>query len=160
MSTQDTQRKNRKTPKGAVVAVNISEATGTPKKNVGKAEVLIGFGIRNDAHGGDWHRQVSLLPEESILAMRQLGLDVGSGDFAENITTRGVSLAKLPLGSRLRVGSSVILEVTQIGKECHTRCSVYDQAGTCIMPTEGIFTRVLAGGHVTVGDTIEVIGNE
>jgi MOSC domain-containing protein YiiM len=146
--------------KGAVVAVNISETTGTPKRNVGNAEVLMGFGIRDDAHGGDWHRQVSLLAEESILAMRQLGLEVGWGDFAENITTRGLNLAGLPVGTRLRIGSSAILEVTQIGKECHTRCSVYDQAGTCIMPTEGVFAKVLAGGHVRVGDTVEVMGNE
>jgi molybdopterin adenylyltransferase len=160
MSIPDIQRKHSDSSKGSVVAVNISETTGTPKRNVGRAEILMGFGIRDDAHGGDWHRQVSLLAEESISTMRQRGLDVGWGDFAENITTRGLSLVKLPLGSRLRVGSSVILEVTQIGKECHSRCSVYDQAGTCIMPTEGIFTRVLSGGHVTVGDTIEIIRNE
>ena len=89
--------------------------------------------------------------------MRGQGVDVGYGDFAENITTRGLSLVTLPIGTRLRVGSSVVLEVTQIGKECHTRCAVYYQAGTCVMPKEGIFARVLAGGLIQTGDSIEVV---
>ena len=140
-----------------VVAVNISTTTGTQKENVGRAEVLEGFGIENDAHGGTWHRQVSLLAQESIEKMRVRGIDVGYGDFAENITTQGLDLVALPVGTRLKVGPSVVLEITQIGKECHTRCAVYYQAGTCVMPEEGIFARVLAGGLIQAGHTIEVV---
>lgn len=143
--------------RGKVLAVNVSDTKGTQKKNVGRVEVLEGLGIKNDAHAGPWHRQVSLLADESIQKMRALGLDVGCGDFAENITTRGLDLVNLPVGTRLRIGPSVVIEVTQIGKECHTRCSVYYQAGTCVMPTEGIFARVLSGGPVLVGNTIQVI---
>jgi MOSC domain-containing protein YiiM len=143
--------------KGEVLAVNTSENKGTQKTNVGRAEVLQGFGVKDDAHGGPWHRQVSLLAEESIQKMRQAGLDVGWGDFAENITTRGLDLVTLPIGTRLRIGSSVVLEVSQIGKECHTRCAIYYEAGDCVMPTEGIFAKVLSGGSISAGDTIEVI---
>jgi MOSC domain-containing protein YiiM len=146
--------------KGKVLAVNISDTKGTQKTNVGQAEVLESFGIQNDAHGGFGHRQVSLLAAESIQKMRALGLDVGFGDFAENITTQGVDLTSLPIGTHLRIGSSVVLEVSQIGKECHTRCAIYDQAGDCVMPTEGIFAKVLSGGPITVGDRIEVIKEE
>ncbi len=160
MSTENTDRKREEMQKGTVLSVNISDTKGTQKNNVGRAEILEGFGIKNDAHGGPWHRQVSLLAEESIEKMRKLGLDVRCGDFAENITTQGLDLVNLPVGTRLRIGPSVVLEVTQIGKECHTRCSVYYQAGTCVMPTEGIFARVLSGGSVRVGNTIEVIETE
>lgn len=140
-----------------ILAVNISGTKGTRKQNVGHAEVVEGFGIKDDAHGGPWHRQVSLLAQESIQKMRELGLDVGCGDFAENITTEGLDLVNLPVGTCLRIGASAVLEVTQIGKECHTRCAVYYQAGTCVMPTEGIFARVLSGGPVCTGDTIEAV---
>lgn len=157
MSTEDTDRKREETRRGKILAVNISGTKGTQKKNVGRAEVLKGFGIKNDAHGGAWQRQVSLLAQESIQKMRDLGLDVGWGDFAENITTEGLNLVNLPVGTRLRIGRSVVLEVTQIGKKCHTRCAVYYQAGTCVMPTDGIFARVLSGGPVRAGNTIEVI---
>ncbi len=143
--------------KGRVLAVNISDAKGTQKSNVGRAKILKGFGIKNDAHGGSGHRQVSLLAQESIQKMKDLGLDVGFGDFAENITTQGVDLVNLRVGTRLMIGSSVVLEVSQIGKECHTRCAIYYQAGDCVMPTEGIFAKVLSGGPIAVGDTIEII---
>lgn len=143
-----------------MLAVNISNTKGTQKKSVGRAEILEGFGIKDDAHGGPWHRQVSLLAEESTQKMRALGLDVGFGDFAENITTQGLDLVNLPVGTYLRIGPSVVLEVTQIGKECHTHCSIYNQTGTCVMPTEGIFARALSGGPVRVGDTIKVIESE
>ncbi len=146
--------------KGKVLAVNISAQKGTQKKNVGRVEVLEGFGIRNDAHGGPWHRQVSLLAEESIQKMRKLGLDVGHGDFAENITTQGLDLVNLPVGTRLGIGPSVVLEVSQIGKECHTRCAIYYRAGECVMPTEGIFAKVLCGGPIAVGDPIQVVDKE
>jgi MOSC domain-containing protein YiiM len=160
MSAQDTDRKRDRAKTGTILAVNISNTKGTQKRDVGQAEVLEDFGIKDDAHGGPWHRQVSLLAQESINKMRQLGLNIGYGDFAENITTQGLDLVHLPIGTCLRIGSSVVLEVSQIGKECHTRCSVYYQAGTCVMPTEGIFARVLSGGSIRVGDTIEVIEGE
>jgi MOSC domain-containing protein YiiM len=143
--------------KGKVLAVNVSKTKGTKKHEVDRVQVLQGFGIENDAHGGPWHRQVSLLADESIQKMRAKGLDVGFGDFAENVTTRGIDLVHLPVGTHLRIGPSVILRVTQIGKECHTRCAIYYQTGECVMPTEGIFAEVLSEGPVQKGDTIEVI---
>jgi len=112
-----------------------------------------------DAHGGDWHRMLSLLAMESIESMREKGLDVGPGDFAENITTRGIALASLPVGTRMRVGEALV-EITQIGKECHDRCAIYYQAGDCVMPREGIFARILASGPVKTGDPIRVIPRE
>jgi len=114
-------------------------------------------GIETDAHAGKWHRQVSLLAMESIRKMQNLGLDVGPGAFAENLTTEGVDLVSLPIGTRIRIGERVELEVTQIGKVCHDRCAIYRQAGDCVMPKEGIFVRVLAGGEVRPGDTVQVL---
>jgi MOSC domain-containing protein YiiM len=136
-----------------VVAVCVSEHKGERKKPVASVELLENHGIVGDAHAGDWHRQVSLLAQESIDKMRALGLDVNAGDFAENITTSGIELVTLPVGSRLQVGKT-LLEVTQIGKECHTRCAIYDQAGDCVMPKEGIFARVLSGGTIRPGDSV------
>ena len=118
------------------------------------------LGLKDDAHAGKWHRQVSLLAMESIDKMVQLGLKVGPGDFAENITTQGLDLLKLPLGTRFSIGQSSLLEVTQIGKVCHTRCAIYYQAGDCVMPKEGIFAKVLAGGEIKVGDEIHVLGGD
>ncbi len=141
---------------GTVVAVCISQKKGTRKRDVGRAELRPDWGIVGDAHAADWHRQVSLLAWESIEKMRALGLNVGAGSFAENITTQGLNLVELPVGTRLRLGEAVT-EVTQIGKVCHDRCAVYYQAGDCVMPREGIFVKVLQGGIVKVGDTIEVI---
>ena len=143
--------------KGKVLAVNISEKKGTRKKDVRSCAIMKGFGLKDDAHGGPWHRQVSLLANESIEKMKALGLDVGFGDFAENITTQGVDLVHLPVGTPIRIGDTVILRVTQIGKVCHERCAIYYQAGDCVMPKEGIFAEVLTEGNVTVGDEI-VIG--
>jgi len=136
-----------------VLAVCISEKKGERKKPVDSVEMRENHGIVGDAHAGDWHRQVSLLAMESIEKMRALGLDVTSGDFAENLTTEGIELVTLPIGSRLQVGET-LLEVTQIGKECHTRCAIYDQAGDCVMPKEGIFAAVVKGGVVRAGDRI------
>jgi len=133
-----------------VLAVCISQNKGERKQPVAAVELVPDHGIAGDAHAGDWHRQVSLLAQESIDKMRAMGLDVNAGDFAENITTSGIDLVSLPIGSRLELGS-VLLEVTQIGKECHTRCAIYYQAGDCVMPKEGIFARVLKGGVVTAG---------
>ena len=135
-------------------SVNISRNKGERKKSVPEVRLTPDHGIENDAHAGSWHRQVSLLGMESIEKMRALGLDVGPGDFAENLTTAGIDLVSLPVGTRLRVGDRVELEVTQIGKECQDRCAIYRQAGDCVMPREGIFVRVLTGGVVRPGDPI------
>jgi len=140
---------------GKIVAVCTSEKKGMRKKNVQKGNLVPDFGLEGDAHGGPWHRQVSLLALESIDKMRAMGLDVNPGDFAENLTTEGIVLTDLPIGTRLKIGPSAEGEVTQIGKECHTRCAIYYQAGDCVMPREGIFIKVLKGGPVQVGDTVE-----
>ncbi len=139
-----------------VKAVCISEKKGERKKPVAEVELRENHGIVGDGHAGDWHRQVSLLAEESIDKMRKLGLDVNSGDFAENITTSGIDLVSLPIGSRLQVGGT-LLEVTQIGKECHTRCAIFYQAGDCVMPKEGIFAKVITGGKIRPGDEIGIV---
>src|SRR4030043_1788548 len=144
----------KKVQKGKVLAVNISEDKGTKKTNVQSCSLLKDFGLKGDAHGGPWHRQVSLLANESIEKMRAKGLDVGYGDFAENITTEGVALVSLPIGAEIRIGSSVLLRVTQIGKECHDRCAIYYQAGDCVMPREGIFAEVVTEGEVKEGNEI------
>ena len=139
---------------GKVIAVCISTNKGERKTPVAAVELREEHGIVGDAHAGPWHRQVSLLARESIDKMRVLGLDVTTGDFAENLTTEGVDLLTLPTGTRLSVGETE-LEVTQIGKECHTRCAIYHQAGDCVMPKEGIFARVLRGGIVRPGDEVK-----
>ncbi|BDV44584.1 molybdenum cofactor sulfurase [Geotalea uraniireducens] len=138
-----------------VIAVCISRNKGERKTPVAQVELRENHGIVGDAHAGEWHRQVSLLARESIDKMRALGLDVDNGDFAENITTVGIELPALPVGTRLAVGET-LLEVTQIGKECHTRCAIYQQAGDCVMPKEGIFARVLRGGMVQPGDPVHL----
>lgn len=146
--------------KGKVVAVCISDRKGVPKKEIPAGRLIAGHGLEGDAHAGAWHRQVSLLALESIEKMQALGLKVKPGSFAENITTAGIELTALPVGTRLKVGKEVLLEVSQIGKECHTRCAIYYQAGDCVMPREGIFARVLQGGTVRPGDEIEVLPAE
>ena len=140
-----------------VLAVCKSKDKGTKKKPVESGLVKEEFGLVDDAHADcSTHRQISLLAEESIDKMRQMGLKVGPGDFAENLTTQGIDLPRLPIGTRLLVGKEVVLEVTQIGKECHTRCAIFQQVGTCVMPLEGVFARVIRGGVVKPGDPIEV----
>lgn len=143
--------------KGRVLAVNISDQKGTKKTNVQKCTLLKDFGFKGDAHAGPWHRQVSLLANESIEKMKVMGLKVGFGDFAENITTGGIELVHLPIGTEIRIGDSALLRITQIGKECHERCAIYYQAGDCVMPREGIFAEVLNEGEIKVGDEI-IIG--
>ena len=140
--------------KGRVLAVNISKDKGTKKTNIQSCALLKDFGLKDDAHAGPWHRQVSLLANESIEKMRAKGLKVGYGDFAENITTEGIDLVRLPIGTEIRIGNSIMLRVTQIGKECHERCAIYYQAGDCVMPKEGIFAEVVNEGEVKVGDEI------
>jgi MOSC domain-containing protein YiiM len=145
--------------KGKVVSINISSKKGMRKKPVEEAEIITDHGIKDDAHAsGTWHRQISLLALESIKKMQDLGLKVKPGDFAENITTEGIDLIKLPVGTRMKIGD-VEAEVSQIGKECHTRCAIYYQAGDCVMPKEGIFVKVLKGGKIKVGDKISVSGD-
>ena len=142
---------------GAIVAVCTSKKKGTRKRNVGEAELRVDWGLVGDAHAANWHRQVSLLAMESIEKMRTKGLNVGPGSFAENLTTQGIDLLSLPIGSQVRVGSDVVLEITQHGKVCHDRCAIYEIAGDCVMPREGIFAKVVEGGHVKARDTIKVL---
>lgn len=140
-----------------VVEVSISKKKGTKKENIPEGLLIENHGFKDDAHAGDWHRQVSLLAIESIEKARTKGLDLSPGDFAENITTRGIDLVHLPIGTRLKVGEEALMEVTQIGKKCHTKCAIYQQVGDCVMPKEGIFTKVLKGGKVKKNDPIVVV---
>ena len=140
-----------------IVAVCTSTEKGVPKRDVGEGLLVPGFGLEGDAHGGPWHRQVSLLATASIARMREQGLDVGPGDFAENLTVDGLVLHELPVGTRLAVGDTVEMEVTQIGKECHAGCAIFKLTGDCVMPREGIFARVLKGGAVRTGDEVRVL---
>jgi MOSC domain-containing protein YiiM len=130
-----------------VLSLNVSERAGTQKKPVPRALLKAGHGIVGDAHAGDWHRQVSLLADEDVDTLRGRGIEIGFGDFAENITTRGIELAALPLGTRLRIGG-VVLEITQRGKECHTGCAIRRVTGDCVMPRRGVFARVIQGGEI------------
>jgi len=144
-----------------VIAVCSSRKKGTRKEAIAAGVLQQDYGLVDDAHAdASTHRQVSLLAAESIAKMQRLGLNVGNGDFAENITSKGIDLVSLPVGSRLRVGDQAILEVTQIGKECHTKCAIYRQVGQCIMPEEGVFARVIRGGLVKAGDAIKVLEGE
>ncbi len=146
-----------KHPAGRVTAVSISRKKGEKKANIPAGKLIENHGLEDDAHVGDWHRQVSLLAEESIAKIKEKGLDVHAGDFAENITTEGIRLYELPIGTRLRAGDESLLEVTQIGKECHARCAIFHQVGDCVMPREGVFVRVLKGGEIRPGDAIRVL---
>ena len=139
-----------------IIAVCISEKKGTRKKSVPALELRVGLGIRGDAHAGNWHRQVSLLAQESIDTMKALGLNLTPGAFAENVVTRGLELKTLPVGTVLRAGTA-LLAVTQIGKECHNDCAIKQATGKCVMPTEGIFAVVLKDGTVKPGDAITVL---
>jgi MOSC domain-containing protein YiiM len=140
-----------------VVAVCISKTKGVRKENIHQGILRKEYGMEGDGHADSgWHRQISLLAIESIEKMRQMGLDVGPGDFAENITCEGIELFSLPVGTQLSVGSEVILEISQIGKQCHAGCAIFQQTGKCIMPKEGVFARVLCGGQISAGDNIEI----
>lgn len=145
------------TTKGTIKAISISEKRGTQKTNVLEAELKTDFGIIGDAHAAGWHRQVSLLALESIDKMVAKGATVSPGNFAENITTEGIDLISLEIGSKLKIGRDAELEITQFGKECHSRCEIYQQVGDCIMPREGIFAKVTKPGAIKVGDGIEVL---
>lgn len=139
-----------------VISVNISEQKGTVKREVPEIQLKLRHGIVGDAHAGDWHRQISLLAEESVDKMRSLLPELQPGAFAENINTRGLELKSLPVGTRLRLGETVV-EVTQIGKECHSDCEIKKRTGKCVMPTEGIFAVVVKEGTVRKGDPIEIV---
>ena len=142
---------------GKVIAVCISEKRGTQKKNINEANFIKNFGIENDAHAGDWHRQVSLLSYEKIDEFNKRGANVIDGAFGENIVVEGIELSKLPIGTILRC-NDVILEMTQIGKECHNGgCAIKSAVGDCVMPREGIFTKVIKDGLVKTGDEIKII---
>jgi len=144
-----------KNEEGRIVAISISAKKGIPKSNVGEATLIEDWGIEGDAHAGPGHRQVSILAVESIDTMRAKGLDVNPGDFAENIATEGIAVASIEIGRKVALGTALIV-LTQIGKECHSRCAIFEQAGDCVMPREGVFGRVLRGGTIRVGDRVTV----
>lgn len=141
---------------GNVIAVCVSERKGVQKRNVHSAVFLTEWGIENDAHAGAWHRQVSLLSHDKIEAFRARGAEVSDGAFGENLVVSGVDFKLLPIGTRFGC-NDVLLELTQIGKECHSGCEIYKKMGDCIMPREGVFARVLHGGTISVGDTLTVL---
>jgi MOSC domain-containing protein YiiM len=143
---------------GRIISVNISKVTGIKKDPISSGVLVKEHGIRNDAHAGPYHRQISLLAQESINSMREKGADVSPGSFGENLTTQGIDLPLLPVGTILTTSRGASLEVTQIGKVCHDRCAIYKAVGDCVMPREGIFVRVLEGGTISPGDTITVTG--
>ncbi|HEY8362937.1 MAG TPA: MOSC domain-containing protein [Tissierellaceae bacterium] len=147
----------RKDIKGRVLSINISDKKGIVKTPIKEGLFIEDYGLKGDAHAGDWHRQVSLLGIESIRKMEKLGIEgLSPGVFAENITTEGIALHELPIGTRLSIGE-VVLEITQIGKECHIGCAISQKVGKCIMPKEGIFAKVVKGGIIKEGDAIEIL---
>jgi len=143
--------------KGKILSVNISPNKGEKKRNINRGLFVENHGLKDDAHAEPGIRQVSLLAKESIEKIRKKGLNVQYGDFAENLTTEGIDLPSLPIGTRLKIGDKVLMEVTQIGKVCHERCSIYYAVGDCVMPSEGIFVKVLHGGDIKIDDIIEII---
>ena len=140
---------------GRITAICVSERKGTQKHYVEQAELRVDHGIVGDAHAGNWHRQVSLLNKEKIDDVRARGAKVNDGAFGENIIVEGIDFKTLPIGTRYRSGD-VLLEMTQIGKECHSHCAIYAAVGDCIMPREGVFCKVLQGGTLRVGDYLEI----
>ncbi|NLY45722.1 MAG: cyclic pyranopterin monophosphate synthase MoaC [Tissierella sp.] len=147
----------RKDTKGKIISINISDKKGVIKTPINEGVFVKNFGLKDDAHGGDWHRQVSLLGIESFNKMENMGVEnLSPGVFAENITTEGIDLYSLPVGTKFKIGET-IQELTQIGKKCHTGCEISRKVGKCVMPTEGIFTKIIQGGTIRIGDSIEVI---
>ena len=143
---------------GVVKAVCLSKEKGVPKKDLGRGELVAQHGLKGDAHAGDWHRQISLLSLQKIEAFRAKGAEAEYGAFGENLVVDGIDFASLPVGTKFRCGDA-LLEMTQIGKECHNRCAIYHRMGDCIMPREGVFARVLRGGGVKTGDEIQITIN-
>ena len=142
---------------GKIVSINISQRKGEKKTSVQSAILKENHGIVGDAHAGDWHRQLSLLAVESVDKMRGKGVELHPGDFAENLTIENIQLSKLKIGQRLLVGSEIILEITQIGKECHDGCAIKKLVGDCVMPREGVFAKVIKGGEIKTGDQIDLV---
>ncbi len=143
-----------------IVSLALSKHKGTRKECVDEVVLVPEHGVEGDAHAGPWHRQVSFLAMESIEKAKAAGLSVGFGDFAENIATEGIDWPKIPVGTRFRLGDSVLVEITQIGKECHKKCAIFYQAGDCIMPREGVFGRVIEGGMIRCGDPVRMLDPE
>ena len=143
---------------GKVLAVCISEKRGTQKKNVGRVRLIENYGLEGDAHAGNWHRQVSLLSCDRIREFNERGAGVGPGAFGENLVVEGFDFKLLPVGTKLKCGD-VVLELTQIGKECHSHCEIYKKMGECIMPREGVFARVLCGGTIEEGEEMEIVSD-
>ncbi|MDR2892715.1 MAG: MOSC domain-containing protein [Deltaproteobacteria bacterium] len=144
---------------GEIKAVCLSEKKGIAKRPVDKGRLVVEHGLENDAHAGNWHRQVSLLSLQKIEDFKKRGALVRFGDFGENLVVDGIDFATLPVGTRFKVGNDILLEMTQIGKECHSHCAIYHTMGECIMPTQGVFARVLQGGEVQAGDKMVVLYN-
>lgn len=142
--------------KGEIKAICISEKRGTQKAEINEAEFITDFGIENDAHAGKWHRQVSLISQERIDEFKAKGAQVEPGAFGENVIVEGYDFKTLPIGTKFKCGD-IILELTQIGKECHSHCEIFKQVGDCIMPREGVFTKVINGGHMKKGDILEIV---
>ncbi|WP_251421739.1 MOSC domain-containing protein [Veillonella agrestimuris] len=142
---------------GKIIAISKSEKKGQKKYNIESANLIVDHGMEGDAHAGNWHRQISLLGIASIEHMKAQGADVKPGDFAENITVEGLVLYEIPVGTKVKIGDEAILEITQIGKECHQGCAIMQQVGSCIMPTQGIFAKVLHNGTIRVGDEVQLI---
>jgi MOSC domain-containing protein YiiM len=140
-----------------IVSIAVSKKKGIPKTCVNQALLVKNHGIEGDAHAGPWHRQISFLSSENIDKAKQEGLDVTFGDFAENISTVGIDWKTLPKGTKVKLGQSAVAEITQIGKVCHTRCAIYKKTGDCIMPREGVFARVLEGGHIFRQDAVKIL---
>lgn len=138
---------------GKIIAICISEKRGTVKKNIGECNIIEGFGLENDAHGGDWHRQVSLLSYNKVLDFNANGGDVHDGDFGENLLVEGIDFKTLPIGTQFKC-NDVVLELTQVGKKCHSHCEIFHRVGDCIMPREGVFAKVIHGGKIKVGDEL------
>lgn len=142
---------------GKILAICLSKKKGTVKKEKDSGIFIENYGLELDAHAGKWHRQVSLLGIESINKMKIKGIEIKFGDFAENLTTEGIILNELPIGTKMKIGKDVILEITQIGKKCHQDCEIKKKIGDCVMPREGVFARVLKGGKASAGNPIEVL---
>lgn len=140
-----------------IVSIAISKKKGTTKKCVPEAELIENHGIKEDAHAGDWHRQLSFLASESIESVSTEDFPLNYGDFAENLATSGIDWKSQPIGRQFKLGGDAVVEITQIGKECHKKCAIFYRTGDCIMPKEGVFAKILKGGIIKVGDTIEQI---
>ncbi len=143
---------------GYIVSIAVSDKKGMQKKRVNHATLIENFGIEGDAHAGKWHRQVSFLASERIEEQSQKGFDVDFGSYAENIATKGIDWPSVPIGTQVEIGQGdALIEITQIGKKCHTKCAIYNMAGDCIMPRQGVFGRVIKGGKISVGDTLRLL---